>query len=298
MSEVFVVGALHWDVVVDAPHLPRLDETVTGSAVAYRFGGKGGNQAVAAARFGALAAMASRVGGDAFGENMLRVLDAAGVDRIQVRVADGASGMSVAITDANAGYGAVIVSGVNAGIVPHQIEVPRDTSVLLLQNEIPEAVNVAIAAKAPDQTLVILNAAPARPVDAALLDRVDILVVNRVEAAVLTGQNPDITDPEDALAALRRMGPGAVIVTLGSDGLIGAGPDGAVFRRRAHRVRAVSTHGAGDAFIGALAADLVRGAALERACDFAQAAAALVVATDPARRERLTRADVATSRGT
>ncbi len=132
MGEVFVVGALHLDVVVDAPHLPALDETVVGSAVAYRFGGKGGNQAAAAARMGARVAMAGRVGRDAFGERLLAELDAAGVCRSQVLQGTGASGMSVAIVDQRGDYGAVIVSGVNREIRPEDVTVPNCAKVVLL----------------------------------------------------------------------------------------------------------------------------------------------------------------------
>lgn len=284
---VFVVGALHLDVVVDAPHLPAPDETVQGDRVAYRFGGKGGNQAVAAVRFGAPVAMAGRVGNDPFGERILQALDAAGVDRLQVRIVDGASGMSVAVVEQAGSYGAVIVSGVNRNIRPEQIEIPATAGALLLQNEIPEAVNLAVARKAREGTRVILNAAPARDISDELLKHVDVLVVNRVEAEGLTGES----DPVAALRALRGRGVPSVIVTLGEAGLIGAGPGGG-FRMPAHNVPVVSTHGAGDAFIGALAAELVHGAALEPACDTARAAAALLVSTDPDRRNALTRRDV------
>ena len=278
--EVLVVGALHLDVVVDAPHLPALDETVVGSAVAYRFGGKGGNQAVAAARMGARVAMAGRVGRDRFGAQILAALDAAGVDRGQVAEVDGASGMSVAIVDAAGDYGAVIVSGVNREI--GAVDVPAGVRVVLLQNEVPEAVNLAVAAKAGDAR-VVLNAAPAREVAAGLMARVDVLVVNRGEAAALAGT----TDPEAAAARLRALGPATVIVTLGGEGLVAASDEG-VTRMAAPGVTVVSTHGAGDAFTGALAARLAQGGDLPEALRFAQGAAALTVATEPDRRSELT----------
>jgi ribokinase len=278
--EVFVVGALHLDVVVDAPHLPALDETVVGSAVAYRFGGKGGNQAVAAARMGARVAMAGRVGRDRFGEMILAALDEAGVQRWGVLEVPGASGMSVAIVDAQGDYGAVIVSGVNREI--GDVAVPAGAKVVVLQNEVLEAVNLRVAAAAGDAR-VVLNAAPARELPAALMARVDVLVVNRGEAAALAG----VADPEAAAVALRAKGPGVVIVTLGGDGLVAASAEGVV-RMAAPRVEVVSTHGAGDAFTGALAARLAKGDALAEALRFAQGAAALTVATDPERRGALT----------
>jgi ribokinase len=278
--EVFVVGALHLDVVVDAPHLPSLDETVVGSAVAYRFGGKGGNQAVAAARMGARVAMAGRVGRDRFGEMILAALDEAGVERSGVLEVDGASGMSVAIVDARGDYGAVIVSGVNRAI--GEVAVPSAAKVVVLQNEVPEAVNLAVAAAAGDAR-VVLNAAPARELPAALMARVDVLIVNRGEAAALAG----VADPEAAAVALRTKGPGVVIVTLGGEGLVTAS-DAGVVRMAAPRVEVASTHGAGDAFTGALAARIAGGDSLGEALRFAQGAAALTVATHPERRGELT----------
>jgi ribokinase len=278
--EVFVVGALHLDVVVDAPHLPSLDETVVGSSVAYRFGGKGGNQAAAAARMGARVAMAGRVGRDRFGEMILAALDEAGVERSRVLEVEGASGMSVAIVDARGDYGAVIVSGVNREI--GDVAVPDGARVVVLQNEVPEAVNLRVAAAVGDAR-VILNAAPAREVAADLLARVDVLVVNRGEAAALAGTG----DPEAAALAMRAKGPGVVIVTLGGDGLVAASEAGVV-RMGAPKVEVVSTHGAGDAFTGALAARLAQGDGLAEALRFAQGAAALTVATAPERRGELT----------
>jgi ribokinase len=277
--EVFVMGALHLDVVVDAPHLPALDETVVGSGVAYRFGGKGGNQAVAAARMGARVAMAGRVGRDRFGEKILAALHAAGVERSQVLEVEGASGMSVAIVDARGDYGAVIVSGVNREI--GAVAVPDGVRVVLLQNEVPEAVNLAVAAAA-GEARVVLNAAPAREVAAELMARVDVLVVNRGEAAALAG----VSDPADAAMRLREMGPGTVIVTLGGEGLVAVSEEGLV-RMPAPEVEIVSTHGAGDAFTGALAAELARGAALREALRFAQGAAALTVAARPDGRDEV-----------
>jgi ribokinase len=283
--EVFVAGALHLDVVVDAPHLPARDETVTGSAVAYRFGGKGGNQAVAAARMGARVAMAGRVGPDRFGAMILAALDHAGVDRSRVVEVPGASGMSVAIVDAAGDYGAVIVSGVNLDMRAEPP--PPGTRIVLLQNEVPEAVNLGVAGAAGG-CRVILNAAPARLPPPALLARLDVLVVNRVEAAALAGTG----DPAAAAAALRARGPATVIVTLGGDGLLAATASG-VLHLPAPRVRVASSHGAGDAFLGALAADLARDADLQEALAFAQGAAALTVATHPDDRATLTRDRVA-----
>jgi ribokinase len=191
--------------------------------------------------------------------------------------------MSVAIVDARGDYGAVIVSGVNREI--GEVAVPS-AKVVVLQNEVPEAVNLRVAGAAGDAR-VVLNAAPAREVDARLMARVDVLVVNRGEAAALAG----VADPEAAAVALRAQGPGVVIVTLGGEGLVAASAEGAV-RMAAPKVEVVSTHGAGDAFTGALAARLAKGDGLTEALRFAQGAAALTVATAPDARGALSDAEV------
>ncbi len=284
-----VVGSLHLDVIVEAPRLPRLDETLVGHGVSYRFGGKGGNQAVAAARMGASVSMAGAVGSDAFAETLLAGLDRAQVDRSRVLRLPGASGMSVAILDAAGGYGAVIVSAANLA-VDGEGDVPPGTTHLLLQNEIPEAANLAAARAARAAgARVILNAAPARRIAADLLPLTDLLVVNRVEAAQLTGQPQEA--PEAAARALLARGLAQVIVTLGAQGLHASSGD-ATLVLAAPRVTACSSHGAGDAFLGALAARLDAGEALEPALLFAQAAAALHVSTAPEARARISPEEV------
>ncbi len=277
MAEILVAGALHLDVIVRAERLPGRDETLMGEAVRYAFGGKGGNQAVAAARLGAKVAMAGRVGDDGFAATILAALDAAGINRRQVRERPGASGMSVAILDAGGDYGAIVVSGVNREIVADEIEIAPDTKVLVLQNEIPTAANLALAARLPAAARLILNAAPTRMMPGALLTRTECLIVNRVEAAKMTGTAPDALDPDMAAAELLAFGPGAVIITLGGEGLAGKDADGP-FRAPAFGVPAASTHGAGDTFTGAIATRLVAGDGLRAAARFAQGAAALHVA--------------------
>ena len=281
---ILVAGSLHHDVVVEAPGLPRPDQTLVGTGVRYVFGGKGGNQAVAAARAGARAHMAGAVGTDASAEVLRAALAAAGVDHTQVRALPGASGMSVAISLPDGSYGAVIVSAANLRFQPEAVAFPKDCAVLVLQSELPEEANLFLARRARSAGIrVLLNAAPARPVTPDLLGLVDLLVVNRGEAADLLGRLEVGLDAAAAALDLAAIGPRSVIVTLGGDGLVVAGAEMADFLP-AHQVDVVSTHGAGDAFIGALAAEWVRGASLGEAAGFGQAAAALLVSAPVDRR--------------
>lgn len=283
---ILVVGALHLDVIVRAPRLPQLDETLVGEGVRYALGGKGGNQAIAARRMGAAVAMAGRVGSDAFGGQLLAMLAEAGVDCGQIVQGPGASGMSVAIIETGGEYGAVIVSGENLNLAAEAVVLPAGTGALVLQNEVPAAVNLDLARRARAAGIrVILNAAPAREMPTALWPLIDLLVVNRLEARQLLGR--DLAPPE-AAEALRQRGPGAVIVTLGAEGLLLAAPDGAP-RIAAHRVTPVSAHGAGDAFLGALAAEWVLTGDLLRAARLGAAFAALHVAANPGDQSRMTR---------
>ena len=260
---IVVVGSLHYDIMVDAPDRPRKGETVAGHAWRPKFGGKGGNQAIAAARAGARVRMAGAVGDDEFGRFLLERLAAGSVDRDHVTTLPGTgSGMSVAISDAGGDYGAVIVSGANLSIDPQAVAdagLWRDARALILQNEVPEAVNVS-AARAAKATgaIVCLNAAPVRTMPSELASLVDVLVVNAVEAEDMCGIAVD--DLPSALAAARRLssGFGTVVVTAGGAGVAGLQRGAEPVALPALPVSLVSTHGAGDVFVGALAASMVR----------------------------------------
>ena len=269
---VFVVGSLHLDVVIRAPHLPSADETVTGNAVDYVFGGKGGNQALAAARMGTDVQFAGRAGSDRFGEMIRETLENSRIDLSQLQRDAGPSGMSAAIVDERSDDGAVIVSAANLNIDAKAIEVPSGTSVVLLQNEVPEEVNVAVARKARAAgAQVWLNAAPARLLPDALLNAVDVLIVNRVEAEFFAD----------------KVGSSRVLTTLGAEGVLFAGSKWPAFS-----VDVISTHGAGDMFVGALAAEVDTGRTIDDAIPIAQAAAALHVSLDLGERAGMDRVQV------
>lgn len=285
-TTVLTVGSLHYDFMVAAPHLPRRDETAVGTAWFPKFGGKGGNQAVAAARAGAPSRMVGAVGGDDFGSFLRSALRAAGVDDRRVAtIPDAGSGMSVAIVDPKGDYAATIVSGANQRIDPAglaQDALWADVGLLLLQNEIPETVNLAACRQARQRRIrTVLNAAPARALPAALIPLIDILVVNAVEAEMMG--TAAVNSLPAAEAAARQLADrfAAVIVTAGALGLAGIGPDGPAFRVPARPVPVVSSHGAGDAFVGSLAAALLQGASLAGAADRASLAAARHVSGQP-----------------
>jgi ribokinase len=284
-GRVTVFGSLHHDIMVDAPALPHLGETVAGYDWRPSSGGKGLNQAVAAARAGAQVSMIGAVGDDEFGRGLVLQLDRMGVDRTHVRLAQGErTGISVAITEEHGDYGAVIVSGANLSLGESDV---RDasalwsgTAILLLQNEVPEEANILAAEAAKDAgARVVLNAAPARPLPDRLRDLVDILVVNAIEARMLTGGS-EIASLGDALAAARHLASRyeASIVTAGGLGLAYAGGEGGEGTLPALPVKVVSTHGAGDTFVGTLAAASARGMTLAQALDSANRAAASLVA--------------------
>jgi len=281
---VVVVGSLHYDIMVDAPDRPRKGETVTGFSWRPKFGGKGGNQAVAAVKAGAEVRMAGAVGDDDFGRFLLEALRAGGVDVSRVaRLPETRSGMSVAISDAGGDYGAVIVSGANLLADAAALAEPslwQGARALILQNEMPEALNVsaARAARAAGAT-VCLNAAPYRPLSDEFAALVDLLVVNAIEAAQLFGLAvTGLASAAKAARALAERFPSAV-VTAGGEGVAGMRRGEDPMTLPALPVALVSTHGAGDAFVGALVAALAAGRPFAECLGSANTAAAIHVSS-------------------
>ena len=283
---IIVVGSPHYDVMVDAPHRPAKSETVTGSRWYPNFGGKGGNQAVATRAQGASVHMVSAVGTGDFAAFMLEKLRDAGIANHWVaRLPDCPTGMSMAVSDAGGDYGAVIVSGADLGIDAWGLAEAKlwsGAGLLLLQNEVPEALNTAAASPARARGLrVCLNAAPARDLPPILLALTDILIVNALEAEALGGLPvPDLPAAQAAaLAAAQAAAQAAalaaalallarvpvVIVTAGGDGVALADRTGAALALPAEPVALLSTHGAGDTLVGAFCASLMAGARPEAA---------------------------------
>lgn len=284
---IVVVGALNLDIVVYAESRPRPGETVLGTAWDMRGGGKGGNQAVQAAIHGARAAMVGSVGQDDFGATLKGWLEDAEVDTTFVRTDRvHGSGMGIGLIDRDAVPGGVVVPGCNAHLTTADVEAARPAfaraGVLLLQQEVGTPVNAAAAAMAREAgATVVLNAAPAFPVDARLARLVDVLVVNEVEAAALSGMRIDgVASARRAAVQLAQTYP-TVMVTLGGAGVMAAGASLAPTHVPAFQVRAVDSLGAGDAFIGAFAARSVAGDPLVEAVEYATAVGAMVVAGVP-----------------
>ena len=263
---VVVLGSANLDIVVPVPHHPATGETVLGGHHDRIPGGKGANQAVAAARLGARVAMIGRVGSDDAGGTLRTALQEAGVDCRYLAV-DGLAPSGLALIGVDqSGDNTIIVSpGANGRVGPDDVVAAApllaSAAVTLVQLEVPAmAVEAAVAASGGK---VVLNPAPASLLSGALLERVDVLVPNRIELAQLVG-----SAEASGLAAVEEMARGlpvpTVVVTLGADGaLLVAGGDAVVLP--APPVEVVDTTGAGDAFCGAIAEALARGVAIDEA---------------------------------
>jgi ribokinase len=283
MRDICVVGGINMDLVVQVPHIPRPGETVHGGQVARFPGGKGANQAVAASRLGASVAMVGQVGVDAFGDELIKTLDAANVEPSGVRrTADHATGVAM-ISVASDGQNAIVVApGANmiwdeaaVGGVERAVNGCR---VLVLNLEVPTEVIVrAVRAGKRAGARVVLNPAPHRSGDESVFGDVDFFVPNQVEAALFAGMEPDaVTDWGEAAERLRRLGPRAVIVTLADEGAVIV-DERDPYRVPSFPVSVVDTTAAGDAFVGGLAVALLRDAPVRDAVRFANACGALAV---------------------
>ena len=291
-GKILVLGSLHLDIIVNSSRLPKPDETLLGDKVSYRFGGKGGNQALAAAKIDVQVFMAGRIGTDNFGKQIYDTLSNQNINLDGLKMVDEATGMSVALIGSDGIYSAVVVSGVNQTIDLSEIAVPDDLTVLVLQNEINTDANFEIIKKVPKSTFVILNAAPALTPNKGFFERIDLLIVNHLEAKMLLNEEPSIFNNLDALRKLQNLGPKEVIITLGADGYTGISKNGEIFSEPGIKVDVLSTHGAGDSFVGTLAAFICKGEPINIAAQYAQASSALHVKTPIDQREKILQADI------
>ena len=303
MGRVFVAGSINMDVVATASRHPRVGETVAGQAVHYFPGGKGANQAVAAAKLGAPTTLIGRLGADASGQQLRSFLTAQGVDLAFVADTARTHTGTAIITVADADNTIVVVPGANALVTPEDVAVPvlAKGDIAVSQFEIPLPTISAFFRRARGAgATTILNPAPAMMFGAELLDLVDILVVNETELGFLTNTELQAADdPARFIEAARSLAAGGnriICVTLGKRGVLALiGSETSMIAGR--NVKAVDTTGAGDGFVGALAAQLAGGAPMSYALGYANTAASICVQRMGAAPSMPTAAEVAALRG-
>jgi ribokinase len=283
MGSVLVAGSINMDIVASATRFPKPGETIAGDQVQFFPGGKGANQAVAAAKSGAATALIGRLGQDAFAADLKDFLAAQGVDLGQVRVTpDVATGVAL-ITVSAAENTIVVIPGANGRVAAADVEhvAIATGDVLVSQFEIPLPAITAFFLRGRQLgARTILNPAPVVAFERSLLDLVDILILNETELGALTGVDVGENDEPSALIqlarSLRRTEHQTICVTLGKRGVV-ALADRDVTQIAGHAVTAVDTTGAGDCFVGTTAARLAAGASIRDALKYANLAASICV---------------------
>jgi len=283
MGRVFVAGSINMDVVATADRHPRIGETVAGTAVLYFPGGKGANQAVAAAKLGAATTLIGRLGKDAFGDELKAFLAAQRVDLTFVQdTAEAHTGTAI-ITVANADNTIVVIPGANALVRAADVEAPvlAKGDIAVSQFEIPlPAISAFFKRARAAGATTILNPAPAIEFSRELVDLVDILILNETELGFLTKTELRDTDDYPRFIEAARSLPISkdkiICVTLGKRGIV-ALIDGQPHTDLGRAVKAVDTTGAGDCFVGAVAALLAGGEPIHDALHYANRAASICV---------------------
>ena len=288
MADVFVVGSINQDFVLNVERRPEPGETVTNAQLSKGNGGKGANQAAAAALLGAEVTLLGRVGDDGFGEPLVEALAEKGVDTSLIGAAPGSSTGTAVITVTPDGENAITVApGANRRLTPGDVEDAAEAiggaRVLVAQMEVPtEVVTRAVGVAARHGTRALVNLAPSFEVPGELLEQLDPLVVNEHEAAFLLGEKVEGVDGAlSAASELLALGPKSVVVTVGKAGAIFS--DGESKEHLpAPEVDVVDTTGAGDAFVGALAVSLAGDDSLRDAVAYAVRAGAAAVTQEGA----------------
>jgi ribokinase len=281
--EIVVVGSCNVDLITYTARFPKVGETIEGTDFKQGFGGKGANQAVAAAKLGARVAMIARLGMDGFGTQTLANFKNQNVDASFVTQLEGVpSGVAPIFVNAEGQNFIVIVSGANAKLEPNDLELAKEllthAKFVICQLEIKqETVLEAFKSARAAGVKTVLNPAPAASLLPGLLELTDLIVPNETELELLTGKPvSNVLEARDAAKALIEAGAKEVIVTLGERGALHVTHQKAV-HHQPRVVKAFDSTGAGDAFIGALVSALSRGLAIEHAIEFANAAAAVSV---------------------
>jgi ribokinase len=296
MADILVVGSLNADLVVRAPRFPEPGETISGEDLQIIPGGKGANQAVAAARQGISVAMTGRVGNDSFGPELIDNLKHNQVNSDHVQVdPESATGTAIIVVDASGQNSIVLSPGGNGRVAAADLERVSfaDYRLLLLQLEIPVEAVLAAARRAKESGLrVLLNPAPAGALPEELISLPDFLVPNESELSLLTGKPvSDISSAATAARKLLERGAQNVIVTLGASGALVVNKEGTQ-HVPSFKVDAVDTTAAGDAFIGGFASALLQDRSLEEAVRYGCACGALAATKFGAQPSLPTRAEV------
>ncbi|MEV1053891.1 ribokinase [Streptomyces sp. NPDC049887] len=278
--DLLVIGSANADLVIGVERRPGPGETVLGSDLAVHPGGKGANQAVAAARMGARTALLARVGDDAYGRLLLDTQRAAGVDTAGVLVGGAPTGVALITVDPSGDNSIVVSPGANGQLTPGDVRAAGSllhaSRVVSAQLEIPlETVAEAVRSLLPG-TRFVLNPSPPRPLPPEVLAACDPLIVNEHEAKVILGDEAVGGEPADWARTLLARGPRSVVVTLGAQGALVASRQGTALVP-AVKVNAVDTTGAGDAFTAVLAWRLGQGDALMEAAAYAARVGAAAV---------------------
>lgn len=294
---ILVVGSANVDLVVTADQLPRPGETILGHRFQTFSGGKGANQAVAAARAGGRVAMVARVGTDAFGKRLVGDLAASGVNVSAIDEIDEPSGVALIVTAANGENAIVVAPGANkfldAAVIDSVMTRMTHLTHVLAQLETPiEGVRRAAELAQARGITFVLDPAPARPLPRDLLELVDWITPNEREAATLLGLDKAALEPFEAVRALRAMGPRNVVLKMSSKGAVVLAGDAEPVHVRPVPVTAVDTTAAGDAFNGAFAVALSEGRGVVEAAEFAAAAAAISVTRRGAQPSMPTRGEI------
>ncbi|MFC7882531.1 ribokinase [Streptomyces sp. NPDC057376] len=293
--DLLVVGSANADLVIGVERRPGAGETVLGTDLAVHPGGKGANQAVAAARLGARTALLARVGDDDYGRLLLDSQRAAGVDTVGVLVGGAPTGVALITVDPSGDNSIVVSPGANGRLAPGDVRAAASlfhaSRVVSTQLEVPlETVVEVVRSLAPGSRFV-LNPSPPLPLPREVLDACDPLIVNEHEAKVVLGDARVSDRPEDWARILLAKGPRSVVVTLGAEGaLVASGSQ--VSRVPSVKVDAVDTTGAGDAFTAALAWRLGTGASLADAAAYAARVGAAAVTRAGAQASYPTAAEV------
>lgn len=295
--DLLVVGSANADLVIRVERRPAPGETVLGSDLAVHPGGKGGNQAVAAARLGARTALLARVGDDAHGRMLLDAQRAAGTDTTGVLVGGAPTGVALITVDTSGDNSIVVSPGANARLTPADVRASEalvaGARVVSTQLEIPLETVAELVRTLPSDGRLVLNPSPPAPLPAEVLAACDPLVVNEHEARFILGDEAGEA-PEQWARGLSALGPRSVVITLGAAGAFVAGPDdGGGVRVAGPRVEAVDTTGAGDAFTAALAWRLGLGESLVEAARYAVRVGAAAVTRPGAQESYPTAEEVA-----